>query len=482
MAIRRTETLGTSGSLALDYIFHPRSVAVVGRPGFGGSPTGFVTSLKKMGFPSIYPVNPKHQEIDGLRCYSSLFEVEGPVDHVICSVPADEVARVLEDCVAKKVKCIAFFTAGFSETGKLELAQLESRLVARAREAGIRVLGPNCMGLYAPRSRLSFRPDLPEEGGPIALIAQSGGNAGDIVISSACRGIRYSKVVSYGNASDINESELLEYLTEDPETEIVAIYIEGTQNARHLLKAMRRAAAAKPVVVLKGGRGEAGTRASYSHTASLAGSFRVFEALCRQTGAVLVRSMHEAVDVVVAFHFVDLPLGPRVAVVGGGGGLSVLAADQIEEAGLYCPVLPERIQGMLGEFISGAGASVCNPVDTFFVWRPAGLEATLASVGQAENIDVTIFHLGFNLPAWPSSTADSSAYLGSVVAAMARAREATAKPIVVVVQEPLNLAATELTMAFQENSWRAGFPVYSTVPRAANAIAKVLSWQESRVG
>jgi len=479
----------------LDYIFHPRSVAVVGvsrpQPGSAGPNPDFVRALQRMGFPLIYPVNPKYRQYDGLKCYPSLLDIEGPVDHVICSVPVEIVPHLVEDCIAKGVKTIHFFTAGFSETGEEERTELEWRVVARARAAGIRILGPNCMGLYVPRSGLAFVPGFPGEPGPVALISQSGGNATDMVFNSAARGIRFSKVVSYGNAADIDESELLEYLAQDPETEIITAYIEGVKDGRRFLAAMRRAAAAKPVLVLKGGRTEAGARAAFSHTASLASSFQVFDVLCRQVGAVRANSVEELADLTVAFRHLGLPAsaygppqGPRVAIVGVGGGSSVFAADEIDEAGLRCPLLPEHTQAHLREFVPVAGNSVRNPVDVTSISEPGRLEDALRIVGQAENIDVVIYHIntgwGWSLSFRSSTRADPHQRSEMLVEQIVRAREAADKPLVVVTRQPLDVRGMKRTLIFHEKCWRAGLPVYLTIPRAANAVAKLLAWQETR--
>jgi len=489
----RTETAAEGGAAGLDYIFHPRSVAVAGvspqQPGFAGVGAGFVIALNEMarpGGPAIYPVNPKHQEIEGLKCYASLLDIEGPVDHLISSVPARAVPGLVDDAIAKGVRSIHFFTAGFSETGEEELAEMEAEIASRARAAGIRVIGPNCMGLYVPRSGLSFMPGFPSEPGPVAFISQSGGNAGDMVYTSIPRGIRYSKVVSYGNAADIDESELLDYLADDPESEVITAYIEGVKDGRRLLSAIRRAAAAKPVVVLKGGRTAAGTRAVFSHTASLAGSIQVFDALCRQVNAVRVESVEEMVDLAVAFRYMQPPEGPGVAVVGGGGGFSVFAADEIDEAGLDCPLLPEHTQAELREFTPLAGTSVRNPVDTIAIFEPPKLERTLLAIGRAENIHSVLYHTSFSWGSWRRSSSswlgglDPAQYMDVMVQQMVRAREATGKPIVVVLRPALDVEAMERSLAFQERCCRAGFPIYPTIPRAANAIAKVMRWREGR--
>ena len=496
MTTRRTEAAAEGGALSLDFLFHPRSVAVVGvspqQPGFAGVGANFVIALKEMGCPVIYPVNPKHQEIEGLRCYPSLLEIEGPVDHVISSVPARVVPQLVEDCIAKGVRSIHFFTAGFSETGEEEMAELEAQVVARAKEAGIRVLGPNCMGLYVPAAGLSFMLGYPAEAGPVGFISQSGGNAGDMIYTSTPRGIRYSKVVSYGNATDINESELLEYLAEDPETEVIAAYIEGVKDGRRFFSALRKAAAAKPVVVLKGGRTESGTRAVFSHTASLAGSIQVFDSLCRQAGAVRVNSVEEMVDLVVAFRCLAVPAGrqaapsgPGLAVVGGGGGFSVFAADEIDEAGLQCPVLPEHTQAELREFTPVAGTSVRNPVDSIAIFEPQKLGQTLRAVGNAENIDVVLFHTSFAGGGWRRSASflggvTPEQYMEAVVQQAAAARDATGKPVVMVLRQPLDAEGMQRATYLQEQCWRAGLAVYPTIPRAANAVAKLLRWREQR--
>ena len=490
---RRRKASRAKARGGLDLLFRPRSVAVAGasppQPGFGGVGAGFVIALKDIGCPAVYPVNPSHQEIEGLKCYASLLEIEGPVDHVISSVPARVVASLVDDCIAKGVRSIHFFTAGFSETGEEELAELEAQVVRRAVDAGIRVIGPNCMGLYVPTSHLSFMPGFPVEPGNIAFISQSGGNAADMVFTSAARGIRFSKVVSYGNAADIDESELLDYLTDDPESEIICAYIEGVKDGRRFFQAMRKAAAAKPVIVLKGGRTEAGTRAVHSHTGSLAGSMRVFDALLRQVGAVRADSVQEMVDLAVAFRCAGLAesgpgafSGPGVAVVGGGGGFSVFAADELDEAGLSCPVLPEATQQALREFHPVAGTSVRNPVDTIVIFDPAKLRETVGIIGSAENIHAVMFHISFSFGGWRRSASwfDPQSYRERAVEALVQARAECGKPIIIVLRPPLDVQAMEQSMAFQELCWRADIPVFPSIPRAANAFAKLLRWSQAR--
>ena len=474
--------------LAIDYIFHPRSVAVVGASpalGLGGMGASFVLAIQDMGFEGgLYPVNPKHQEILGLKCYPSLLAIPGPVDHVIFSVPVQSVLDVVEDCVAKGVKSMQFFTAGFSETGEEEGAELERQVVQRARQAGIRLIGPNCVGIYCPAAKISFGPGSPRRPGPVAFLSQSGGNAADLLTIAAPRGIRFSKMISYGNAADLNECDFLEYLTEDPETEIIAAYIEGVKEGRRFFRAMRRASARKPVIVLKGGRTESGDRAVFSHTASLAGSLAVFKALVRQVGAVEVDSVDELADMLVIFRFFERPpAGRGVGIVGGGGGFSVFSADEVDEAGLKAPVLSRRVQEELRRFTPVAGSSVRNPVDTMAIMEPARLADTLCAVASDEAVDVVLSHGGFGWGPGRVATGmglDLSGLMDAVVDTLVRAREAVKKPIAVVMYTPPLLEATQYSLRFQERCWRHGFPVFPTIPRAAKAIARMIAWREVR--
>jgi acyl-CoA synthetase (NDP forming) len=478
--------------LAIDYIFHPRSVAVVGvsPPQWGpaGVGTGFILALQDLAFEGpIYPVNPHHQEILGLKCYPSLLDIPGPVDHVVFSVPTRAVPQVIEDCVAKAVKSIHFFTSGFSETGEAEAAELEQRIVARARGAGIRLIGPNCMGLYCPSGKIAFMPNSPVEPGPVGFLSQSGGNAGDVIFAAAPRGIRFSKIVSYGNAADVNECELLEYLAEDPETEIIIAYIEGVRDGRRFFRALRRASARKPVVVLKGGRTEAGGRAVFSHTASLAGSARVFDAVLRQAGAVRVDSLDELVDMAVAFRFVGPPAGRGVGVVGPGGGFSVFAADEVNEAGLDLPDLSPAVQEELRRFTPVAGTSVRNPVDTNIIMEPHKLTDTLRIVASDPGVDSVLFHIGFGWGAWRRGVQQNTPLPfdpAMVVKAMAdsivRAKEASVAPIMLVARAALDAGSQRFSLQFQEQCWRQGVGVFPTIPRACNAIAKMVRWLEVR--
>ncbi|MGD2065175.1 MAG: CoA-binding protein [Dehalococcoidia bacterium] len=351
---------------SLGRLFSPSSVAVVGassNPVSGGYQ--FTRFLIDHGFQGkLYPVNPTLNEIFRLKVYPRLTEIPEPsVDYVISCVPAESVLSLLEDCGKKNVKLVHLFTARLKETGRKKETKLQNEIVKKARRLGIRVLGPNCMGVYYPKLGLSFNYELPMKSGPVGGFFQSGGGAGEFVRYAALRGVRFSKVISYGNASDIDGAELLNYFASDNETKVIASYIEGVKDGSRFAEALAMAAKQKPVIILKGGRGRAGAKLALSHTASLAGSISVWKAALRQYGAIMVSSFQELIDQVVAFTFLPPITGRRVIIAGGGGGKSMVSADVWEEEGFELPELSAGFRNKVKEKAPGLWDWIRNPID-----------------------------------------------------------------------------------------------------------------------
>jgi acyl-CoA synthetase (NDP forming) len=351
----------------LDVLFHPSSVAIVGassNPASSGySFTRYLIDHNFKG--KIYPVNPRLKDFFGLKAYANLKDIpESEVDYVICCIPAEGVLTLLEDCKNKNVNLVHLFTARMSETGRDKEARLEREILEKAKSFDIRILGPNCMGIYYPKMGLSFNHNLPKESGFVGGFLQSGGGAGEFVRYAALRGVRFSKVISYGNALDINETELLYYFAQDPETKIIAAYIEGVKkDGRKFIQALSYAAIRKPVIMLKGGRGKAGTKLAFSHTASLAGSMEVWRMISKQHGIIMVNNFQELTDQVVAFNFLPPITGRKVIITGGGGGKSVISADVWEEEGFQVPDLSPKVREELKEKVSGVWDWLRNPID-----------------------------------------------------------------------------------------------------------------------
>jgi acyl-CoA synthetase (NDP forming) len=349
----------------VDEVLNAKSVAVVGAAptgNWGGG--GFLAGLVNYDFKGkIYPVNPKYTEAMGLKVYPSLLDIPEQVDYVISCVSANNVLGILEQAVQKGAKTAHLFTARLAETGREEGIKTERKILELAKKSGMRLIGPNCMGIYSPANGIAFHGDFPKECGPVGLISQSGMLAREIVKTSPLRGIYFSKVFSYGNAIDLNETDFLGYLADDPETKVILCYIEGAKDGPGLFKTLKYAAARKPVVILKGGRGQSGARATASHTASLAGSFVTWEALIAQTGAVMADSIEELIDLAATFRFLPPIKGLRAGVAGGAGGTSVLAGDGCERAGLEVIPLSDRFRKEL----KARGVSVWdwigNPAD-----------------------------------------------------------------------------------------------------------------------
>jgi acyl-CoA synthetase (NDP forming) len=502
----------------LDPIFHPRAVAVVGvrSDPASGAMGSFYDSLLESGYPEIgglYPVNPKVKEIRGNRCYATLLDTPDPVDHVISQVPASVVPELVDQCVAKKVRSIHFFTAGFSETGSAEMAAVEQTMISKLRAAGIRAIGPNCMGLYVPGSRLAFMTGFPRESGNVFLLSQSGANAGEIIHGLVSRGVRFSKAISYGNGADLRAHDFLDYAADDPESAVVAAYIEGVQDGPAFFSALKRCARTKPVIILKGGRTRSGSHAAHSHTGSLAGAIEVFDGACRQAGAARAETMEELHDLVVAASTsVRTAAGRGVALFGGGGGgFAVLSADAIDREGLTVPMMPPEAVAKMREYIPVAGSSVNNPIDAFP--PEEHVEDMLRVVANAEGIDLMFMSplTGWRRPPpgfRPSGSTGSAKAAAATPSSPAPADEA-APPDEAELAENAHKAAAQMrslqedtgtpvigilrsgrmaSMMGQdqeklaEAAFAEGIGVYPSVARAARTVAQVLDWRAYRDG
>jgi acyl-CoA synthetase (NDP forming) len=351
---------------SLEFLFNPESVAVVGA---SENPTtygySFMHHLLNYGFSGkLYPVNPRQPEILGVKAYPGLDAVPGTIDYVIHLIGVNNAPEILTQAARKGARAVHILAGRAGETGRPEGKRLEAEILKRAREYGIRVLGPNCLGVFCPKTGLAFGFDFPKEPGRVGALIQSGGNSTDLMHIAALRGIRFSKVVSYGNALDINEIDLFRYFIDDPETGIILSYIEGLRgSSREYLELVRRAAAKKPVVICKGGRTAVGSRIALSHTASLAGSTSLWETAIRQAGAVPVKNLDQMVNMAVAFSFLPLIQGKNVGIVGAGGGRSVLSADEWEENGFTVPPLPHEIRAELKRRGSQLWDWLDNPAD-----------------------------------------------------------------------------------------------------------------------
>jgi len=475
----------------LDEILHPQSVAVVGASGNERSwGYSYTTHLLEYGFRGkVYPVNPRYDEILGLKAYPSLTDIPGNIDYVISCVPNTEVLSMLEECGDKRVKAVHLYTARFSETGRKDAADLEQEILKRARHHGIRLIGPNCMGVYHPGHGIAFAYNLPREPGPVGMLSQSGGGAAVFVRLAGRRGTRFSKVISYGNALDFSECDYLEYFMQDPETSVIAAYIEGVKDGRRFFNALRRAASVKPVIVIKGGRGNAGTRAVASHTASLAGSMDTWQALVTQAGAVTAANFEEMADLALSFCLLPPPQGPRVGVAGAGGGPSVLSADECEEAGLEVVDLPPEMRKDLKDRGVEIWDWVGNPVDVSIIggFGISDLDI-LRLMGRSKDFDILVGLINELIMFTLSRGQGADLRLKAAVEGYRSLREESGKPVLAVLGDDgsgideYGSAAGNIISQARTDLIAAGIPFYPTMERAARAARKVLGYYARRAG
>ena len=479
--------------------FNPKAVAVVGASREAQFFGDFVGNLQRAGFAGrIYPINPKAAggEIHGLKVYPDLVSVPEHIDLVIISVPAHAVLSVLEDCIAANAKNIHIYTAGFKETGDRKGIELEERLRGVAKRGGLRILGPNCMGLHIPASKVTTWEAI-GEAGPVAFLSQSGGHAGQFARDAARFGIRFSKVVSYGNASVLDSIDFLEYLANDPETGLVCMYIEGVRDGGKLTALVREINKTKPVIVWKGGLSDSGARAVASHTGSLAGGKEVWDAFYKQTGAVRVDGLEELLDVAMTFlHLRPLRSG-RVALIGAGGGNTVAGADVCSRDGLELPTLTEKTQNELGSFIPPEGTIIRNPLDIGVVLMDINiLLRSLDPIAADPMIDSIIFALplGFILLGGGAGgllTQTQQPPADALRQALEKQSQVVIdilvkfdhenvydKPLIMVLQPAMGPFLPGQRGRIQREFLEAGIPVYFSLERASRAVGKFVQYHE----
>lgn len=376
-------------SRSVGRLLSPRSVAVVGasrNPASAGHQV--LRNLLDGGFAGpVYPVNPGAEHVASVKAYPTILDVPDPVDLVVVAVPAAGVLDVARECARKGVSDLVVLSAGFGEVGGGE-AETELRDVARRN--GMRLVGPNCIGVVNTALGLNatFSPYAPSPG-RIAMQSQSGALGIAILQGSAERGLGVSSFCSVGNKADVSGNDLLQYWEDDPHTDVVLLYLESFGNPGKFSRIARRVSRRKPIVAVKSGRSEAGVRAASSHTAALASSDVAVDALFRQTGVLRVDTLDELFDMALLLGSQPLPAGRRVAIVGNSGGPGILATDACDGAGLVVAELEAGTQAALAD-VADANAAVANPVDLVASATPEVYRTALELVLADENIDAVL--------------------------------------------------------------------------------------------
>lgn len=365
----------------LSPLFQPRSMAIIGASQDERKSGGmFISSLLRDGYRGkIYPINRRESEIMSLKSYPSVLDVPDDLDLAVIAIPAPGVPELTAECAQKGVKFAVIHSVGFSELGP-QGKELEQQVLKAIQGSGIRVVGPNCMGVFSSRAGINTivpHVGFPLESGSVAFVGQSGWVSESFIRLGYERGLRFSGVISIGNQSDLTIEDFLEYFGNDHETKVIAAYIEGIKQGRRFLKLIEDISQKKPIIIWKGGSTEFGGRAAASHTGSLAGDYALFKAAGQQKGIIRAQSVGDLLDITMAFNSPYLPAGNEVGLLIEAGGGAVASADACSKAGLNISPLPEEAQQKLRAFLEDKippSGSLKNPVD--LVWAPSD-KATL---------------------------------------------------------------------------------------------------------
>ena len=478
-------TATTTATAAIDRArlhraLNPSTVVVVGDK---GPDYHWLTSLAEY-TGQLYSVQLDEKEIPaieakGVQNFKSLFEVPGEIDLLICAVPRQVTPYILADAAKRGVGGIAMFTAGFAETGEPQAVELQAKVVQICRDAGMPLVGPNCMGVYNRRLGVKFAPGQERgEGGDISVASQSGTHGVGITLGAQRLGVKVTRTISIGNAAVLNECDYLDYLVNDPETPVIVMYLEGIRDGRRFASLLREATQRKPVILWRGGRSQAGARAVRSHTGSLASDGAVWDALVRQAGAIGVDSLDDAVDTVAALVHTPPTTKRSLALVAMTGGQSVAITDQFERFGFNVPELSQRSYDRLAEFFVTIGGSYRNPFDAASTIgkETENLQRILEILAEEPAIDggvaIEVGSRGFD---------DSTERLDAQIALMRRYREQTGLPVVALmpVGGVLN-DGEETQLRARQHVANAGFPVYPSFQRGAAALARVAAYHAGR--
>jgi len=462
-----------STAASLRPVLEPRAVAVIGASrDAAGIGRRILDALIGAGFSGpVYPVNPAATEIAGLPAYGSVRDVPGAVDLGIIAVPRDRVLAVVDDCAAAGVKSLVVITAGYAEAGDEGHAR-QQELVERVRGYGMRMIGPNCMGVLnaSPAMRLnaSFSPLFPPSG-PVGLSSQSGAFGLAILALASNRGVGLSTFVSVGNKADVSSNDLLEYWEEDDKTRVILLYLESFGNPRRFARLARRIGRSKPIVAVKAGRSRTSPRAAGSHTAALAAGDAAVDALFHQAGVIRADTIDEMFDIAACLDAQPLPVGRRVAIVTNAGGPGILAVDACEAAGLSVVSFSAKTREQLAAFLP-ACASTGNPVDMVASAGPDEYRRVIEIALADTETDALIVIYA------PVDVRKSAATIAAIREGIAAARRAGAaqKPILACVMadpgrpQPLDIEGERV-------------PVYEFPENAVRALAKVAAYAAWRV-
>ncbi len=453
---------------SLDAIFTPKSVAVIGasdNPGKLGSHV--MRSLTEGKYPGrIYPVNPGKGEIFGIKAYPSLLQIPEEVDLSIIVLPAEQVPKIIQECNEKGVKGVVLITAGFREIEDSRGTSLQKEITELANRFGIKIIGPNTFGivnLHLPLNA-SFTPEFSKvEKGGIGFVSQSGGMSHLFGFLSMKNQVGLSKIIGLGNRCNVDFWDMVEYLEQDLDTHVMALYLEGLDQPRRLIEAAKRGNSPKPIVAYKAGRSSTGDKASQFHTGSLAGKHEIYEAAFKQAGILTVNSSEELLDTAKALALSIFPEGNRVAVLSGQAGPGMAACDVCEMEGLVVSPFSSETQNRINRLLPPLAIRT-NPVDMGPAWYDSeAIKGTVEAVLKDDQIDAILFCIMF-----ASANRAAVGMLANSLLQMERK-----KPILCCISAPEGIWDEDIRRLEQS-----GIPNYPTPERAAKALANLVRYKK----
>ncbi|MEM5812094.1 MAG: CoA-binding protein [Candidatus Aenigmatarchaeota archaeon] len=451
----------------LDYFFNPKSVAIIGasRDPKKIGHVIFRNFVEGKFSGKIFPINPNAEELFGHKCHPTVLEVGEKIDLAVITVPAPIVPNVLEECGKKKIPAAIIISGGFKEIGNTELENEVSRILKKYR---MRAIGPNCIGVYDPYSNVDtfFLPryKLERPGcGKIAFISQSGALGSVILDWMAMKGYKISKFISYGNATDVDEADLIEYLAQDRETEVICAYFEGVKEGRKFYEIARKVSHKKPIIVLKGGTTEEGTEAVASHTGSLAGTSEIYSTAFRQAGLIQATDLEQVFDFARVLSTQPVPKGDRVQIITDGGGYGVMTTDWLIKNNLK---LAKMKQENINKIKNACPphAIIKNPIDLTGDASTDRYKIAIETAMEDPNVDMVAVIILFQIPTLTPDIVD-------VVSAISERKQ---KPLIVIA------AGGRYTEVLKKSLEDFGVPCFSYPERAAESL-RALYEQGTRV-
>lgn len=472
---------------SFDPLFLPKTIAVAGVSSSGkAAGNRFIDNLKVMGYTGdIYPIHPVATELDGVTAYRNFADMPKPIDYAYIAIPRSGVTELLASANGR-VKFAQIMTSGFKEDGTGEGS--EHALLEAARQGGVRILGPNCLGTFSPRGRITFiaSEQLANASGHIGFISQSGGFGVDLVRTGQARGLRFSGVVTIGNSLDLGPNDLLTHFLNDEQTHVIALYLEDIEDGRRFFNLLRSAGGKKPVVLIKGGLTKQGQKAAASHTGSLAGDSRVWQAVAAQTGCLLVDTIEELIEVLKLFQTLSLQRQKptrRLALFGNGGGASVVAADGFAQQGFSLADFDAGTKQKLAALALPDGASGSNPIDlpanAFNKSEGRIAEDILRALRDDTRTDCIVVHL--NLPVLLSY--EGRAIVSNIVDACIAHRVASGDQdsrIILILRSDGTAETDAASRLYQERATAAGIPVFDTFNMAGRALSALARYEAFR--